>query len=335
MNQVDSFTSSGYLHHLNTLVLFGERCFNQAVVQLMVNQYNFLEHCKTIKHFLLLQRGDFTQALISELEVELDAPASSIYRHRLASLLENALSSLGTQVLEELSPYLGVEIAQSGIGWEAFTLTYKVGVPLNTVLTKEVFDRYAHVFHFLLQLKRVENSVTTTRRNCSLKNLRHVHLNKFHILHNLSLRFIQDIQFFFMNTVIDSAWMRLVENLKRASNLDQIIAVHCEYLREISEHVLLRDKEIQSVLNKILDSTLAFQSLERALFMNIQVFTERSRSQLEPSLETCQVQDYEEFNKLGKLSLEFDQLFETIFGLFTKYKELRSLCKVPYPKLNK
>ena len=53
-----------------------------------------------------------------------------------------------------------LEFTQGELGWDVFTLEYKVSAPLDTVLDPRSMDEYLKMFQHLWQIKRVEYSLS-------------------------------------------------------------------------------------------------------------------------------------------------------------------------------
>jgi hypothetical protein len=49
-----------------------------------------------------------------------------------------------------------LEYSHGEIGWDVFTLEYKVDAPINTVLDPESMMKYLKLFNHLWQMKRIE-----------------------------------------------------------------------------------------------------------------------------------------------------------------------------------
>jgi gamma-tubulin complex component 3 len=106
---------------------------NVKLKDMILNKYQFLEHCKMIKAFLLLGQGDFINYLIEILQTELYNPATSIFKHNLLSILETAIKSttanykhpdfINRLTVRMLEPSFG------NLGWDIFSLDYIISVP--------------------------------------------------------------------------------------------------------------------------------------------------------------------------------------------------------------
>lgn len=87
-------------------------------------------------------------------------PANTLYRHNLTATLETAIRSSSAQydpldVLRRLDARM-LEYSHGEIGWDVFTLEYKVDSPIDTVLDPESMEKYLKLFRYLWQQKRVE-----------------------------------------------------------------------------------------------------------------------------------------------------------------------------------
>lgn len=93
----------------------------------------------------------------------LGKPANTLHRHNLTVDLETAIRSSNAQkdptgVLRRLDARM-LEYSHGEIGWDVFTLEYKVNPPIDTVLDQEVMGNYLKLFKHLWQLKRIEKAL--------------------------------------------------------------------------------------------------------------------------------------------------------------------------------
>lgn len=52
-----------------------------------------------------------------------------------------------------------LEYSHGEIGWDVFTLEYKVNPPIDTVLDLEAMEKYLKLFKHLWQMKRIEKTL--------------------------------------------------------------------------------------------------------------------------------------------------------------------------------
>jgi gamma-tubulin complex component 3 len=94
----------------------------------------------------------------------LSRPAHTLYRHNLTATLETAIRSSNAQndppdVLRRLDARI-LEYSHGEIGWDVFTLEYKVDAPIDTVLDPESMIKYQKLFNHLWKLRRVEGALS-------------------------------------------------------------------------------------------------------------------------------------------------------------------------------
>jgi gamma-tubulin complex component 3 len=130
------------------------------VLGILFGRYRFLEHISALRKYLLLGQGDIIRYLLQLLEEELGRPATQLYPHNLAGVLETAIRATNAQfedpeVLERLDVRL-LDIQEGDKGWDVFSLDYKMDGPIGTVFTKPTMNYYLMLFNALWRAKRIE-----------------------------------------------------------------------------------------------------------------------------------------------------------------------------------
>merc|ERR1711939_294148 len=123
-------------------------------------KFHLFEHLKALKNYILLGQGDFIALLMESLSSNLDRPAGAQYRHTLTAQLEHAIRGSNAQydspeVLRRLDAQM-LQLSHGDIGWDCFTLEYKIDAPVDVVVTEWGNRQYLKVFNFLWRIKRVE-----------------------------------------------------------------------------------------------------------------------------------------------------------------------------------
>lgn len=54
-----------------------------------------------------------------------------------------------------------LEYAHGELGWDVFTLEYKVDAPLDTLLDPSSLEKYKRIFAYLWAMKRVEGALSS------------------------------------------------------------------------------------------------------------------------------------------------------------------------------
>ena len=116
------------------------------LVDLMKTKFGFWDHLDAFKKYILLGQGDFIAILMESIGDSLDRPANSLYRHNLTATLESAIRSSNAQysppeILRRLDARM-LELSHGEIGWDVFTLEYKVDAPLDVIVTPHSAKEY-------------------------------------------------------------------------------------------------------------------------------------------------------------------------------------------------
>lgn len=270
------------------------------LTHLMSHKYHLFTHLTAIKKYLLLSQGDFIALLMESLAPHLDRPAYSQYRHTLTSQLEHAIRHSNAQyddpdVLRRLDARM-VELGSGEIGWDSFTLEYKISPPCDVVITQWASMQYLKVFNLLWRIKRVEFSLSTTWRRCMTgsrgvlssvddkvggdwKRARCVIAEMVH--------FVNQLQYYILFEVIEASWDQLQTAMNRPdSTLDDLIQAHKKYINSITHKGLLgnprhastgqREDSFLSQLHYILKNMLAYKDVVDGLYSySVAEFTRR------------------------------------------------------------
>lgn len=227
------------------------------LIHLMSEKFHLFEHLKALKNYILLGQGDFIALLMESLSSNLDRPAGAQYRHTLTAQLEHAIRGSNAQydspeVLRRLDARM-LQLSHGDIGWDCFTLEYKIDAPVDVVVTDWGNRQYLKVFNFLWRIKRVEFALASTWRKCmtgargvlqgedanvalAWKLTRGVLAEMIH--------FIGQLQYYILFEVIESSWDELQTAIhKEGCTLDDLIKAHTKYLNSITHKGLLGAKK--------------------------------------------------------------------------------------------
>lgn len=284
------------------------------LIHLMDTKFKLFDHLRALKKYLLLGQGDFIALLMESLASNLDRPANSQYRHTLTAQLEHAIRASNAQyddpdVLRRLDARM-LELSHGEIGWDCFTLEYKIDAPVDVVITPWGSTQYLKVFNFLWRVKRVEFALGSTWRRCMTgargvlgavddkvgadwKRARCVIAEMIH--------FINQLQYYILFEVIEASWDQLQAAIsKPGCTLDDLIEAHTKYLNSITHKGLLGsgsrsssssssskqpEESFLSQLHQILKIMLAYKDAVDGLYsFSVAEFTRRQ--ELSAKIET-------------------------------------------------
>ncbi|KAF2743743.1 hypothetical protein M011DRAFT_210376 [Sporormia fimetaria CBS 119925] len=262
------------------------------LIDLMAHKFHLFEHLQALKKYLLLGAGDFIAVLMESLSQNLDRPANTQYRHTLTAQLEHAVRNSNAQfdsadVLRRLDARM-LELSHGEIGWDVFTLEYKIDAPVDVIVTPFGSKQYLKVFNFLWRVKRVEFALGSTWRRC-MTGARGV-------LGTVSdyvgadwkiarcavaemIHFVTQLQYYILFEVIESSWTELQDALmKPEATLDDLIQAHAKYLMNITRKGLLGSQgaDFTGQLHELLKIMLAYKDAVDGLYsFSVAEFTRR------------------------------------------------------------
>jgi gamma-tubulin complex component 3 len=223
------------------------------LISLMNGKFNLFDHLRALKSYLLLGQGDFIALLMESLASNLDRPANSQYRHTLTAQLEHAIRASNAQydtpeVLRRLDARM-LELSHGEIGWDCFTLEYKIDAPVDVVITPWASTQYLKVFNFLWRIKRVEFALSSTWRR-TMTGARGVLGNvddkvgadwkRARCVIAEMIHFVNQLQYYILFEVIESSWDQLLAAIRKPGcTLDDLIEAHTKYLNSITHKGLL------------------------------------------------------------------------------------------------
>ncbi|KAL8866407.1 MAG: hypothetical protein Q9174_006320, partial [Haloplaca sp. 1 TL-2023] len=266
------------------------------LITLMDTKFHLFAHLRAYKKYMLLGQGDFVALLMESLAGALDRPAGSQYRHTLTAQLDHAIRGSNAQyddpqILERLDARL-LELSHGDIGWDVFTLEYRIDAPVDVVITPWAGKQYLSVFNFLWRVKRVEFALGSTWRRC-MTGARGV-LASVDERENRTgqgfppttmsslwkqarcciaemIHFVNQLQYYILFEVIEASWDELQTAItKPNATLDDLIEAHNKYLRNIKHKGLLggskRNEDFPNQLHHLLKGMLAYRDAVDGLY---------------------------------------------------------------------
>jgi gamma-tubulin complex component 3 len=262
------------------------------LIDLMANKFKLFEHLQALKKYLLLGAGDFIAVLMESLSQNLDRPANTQYRHTLTAQLEHAVRNSNAQfdspdVLRRLDSRM-LELSHGEIGWDVFTLEYKIDAPVDVIVTPFGSKQYLKVFNFLWRVKRVEFALGSTWRRCmtGARGVLGTVADKVGSDWKVArcavaemIHFVNQLQYYILFEVIESSWNELQEALhKPESTLDDLIEAHAKYLMNITRKGLLGSQhtDFTGQLHELLKIMLLYKDTVDNLYsFSVAEFTRR------------------------------------------------------------
>ncbi|KAL1660284.1 gamma-tubulin complex DGRIP91/SPC98 component [Schizophyllum commune] len=247
--------------------------------EVFIEKFHLLDHLRALKHYMLLGHGDFAEQLLETLGPSLSRPANTLFRHNLTATLETAIRTSNAQndppdVLRRLDARM-LEYSHGEIGWDVFTLEYKVDAPIDTVIDPdESMLKYLKLFHHLWRMKRIERALGegwmriaggVTRVFLRVPELEGV-WHEIRIYMAEMIHFVRQMQAYCQLEVIECSWKTLMDFVgKREGDLDAMIQAHRQYLDRMVNKVLLlspktgKEERVLSEVREAFSTILQFR----------------------------------------------------------------------------
>ncbi|KAH6652791.1 Spc98 family-domain-containing protein [Truncatella angustata] len=225
----------------------------RRLLHLMTQKFHLFDHLRALKSYILLGQGDFIALLMESLAGNLDRPAGAQYRHTLTAQLEHAIRGSNAQydspeVLRRLDARM-LQLTHGDIGWDCFTLEYKIDAPCDVVVSDWGARQYLKVFNFLWRVKRVEFALSSSWRKVTTgsrgvlqtrhKTVQQTWKTTRGVLAEM-VHFVGQLQYYILFEVIESSWTELQRRLAGEDcTLDDVIHAHTTYLESITHKGLL------------------------------------------------------------------------------------------------
>eukprot|EP00898_Chlorokybus_atmophyticus_P003738 jgi/Chlat1/4365/Chrsp29S04513 len=231
-----------YMEHIDRAHQFASR----ELLDLLMRQVGLMARLRSIKHYFLVDQGDFLLYFMDIAGEELSKPPADISQGKLQSLLELALrTSIAisdphhedltcslhklTLVQHVMSVGMSDEITdlQASMdslamspgdrslmtpkmnGLEAFTLDYKVTWPLSLVVSRKAMVKYQVLFRHLFQCKHVERQLCNTwqdHQNTRALGLRGGPFSVSYLLCQRMLHCLQNVEYYMAFEVLEKNW---------------------------------------------------------------------------------------------------------------------------------
>ncbi|XP_042336111.1 gamma-tubulin complex component 2 isoform X2 [Sceloporus undulatus] len=289
-----------------------EKAYNYAskvLLDFLMEEKELVARLRSIKHYFLMDQGDFFVHFMDLTEEELKRPVDDIIPTRLEALLELALrmSTANTDpfkddlkidlmphdLITQLLRVLAIETKQekailnadptelSLSGLEAFSFDYLVKWPLSLIINRKALTRYQMLFRHMFYCKHVERQLCSVWISSKAAKRSSLHSSKWFAgaftLRQRMLNFVQNIQYYMMFEVMEPTWHVLEKNLKSASNIDDVLIHHTSFLDNCLKDCMLTNPELLKIFSKMMSVCVMFTNCMQRFSHSMKLDSERGR----------------------------------------------------------
>nr|XP_060613888.1 gamma-tubulin complex component 2 [Anolis sagrei ordinatus] len=296
---------------------------SKVLLDFLMEEKELVAHLRSIKHYFLMDQGDFYVHFMDLTEEELKKPVEDIVPTRLEALLELALrmSTANTDpfkddlkidlmphdLITQLLRVLAIETKQekailnadptelSLSGLEAFSFDYVVKWPLSLIINRKALTRYQMLFRHMFYCKHVERQLCNVWISSKAAKRYSLHSSKWFAgaftLRQRMLNFVQNIQYYMMFEVMEPTWHVLEKSLKSASNIDDVLTHHTSFLDNCLKDCMLTNPELLKIFSKMMSVCVMFTNCMQRFSHSMKLGTERMQDEEEEEEEERQQQE--------------------------------------------
>ncbi|XP_071349874.1 gamma-tubulin complex component 6 [Trachinotus anak] len=264
-------------HSVTTPLITHVSLVNKAVVDYFFVELGVERHFEALRHFLLMEDGEFAQSL-SDLLFEKMGSGQTPGELLTPLVLNSILSKALQYSLHGDTPLAGNFTFALRFLPETFhphapdslnclELRYKVDWPLNIIITDSCMNKYNRLFSFLLQLKHMVWSLRDVwfhlKRTALVKGAgRSVQFRQLQLYRHEMQHFVKVIQGYIANQILQVSWSEFTAKLATASDLDAIHRTHADYLNRAIFRGLLTEKAapVMNIIHSIFSLILKFRA---------------------------------------------------------------------------
>uniref|UniRef100_A0A667XMY6 Gamma-tubulin complex component 6 n=1 Tax=Myripristis murdjan TaxID=586833 RepID=A0A667XMY6_9TELE len=264
-------------HSVTTPLITHVSLVNKAVVDYFFVELGVERHFEALRHFLLMEDGEFAQSLSDLLFEKLGSgqtPGELLTPLVLNNILSKALqyslhgdSALATNFTFALRFLPETFHPHAPDSLNCLELRYKVDWPLNIIITDSCMNKYNRLFSFLLQLKHMVWSLRDVwfhlKRTALVKGAgRSVQFRQLQLYRHEMQHFVKVIQGYIANQILQVSWSEFAAKLATASDLDAIHRTHADYLNRAIFRGLLTEKAapVMNIIHSIFSLILKFRA---------------------------------------------------------------------------
>ncbi|XP_062245650.1 gamma-tubulin complex component 6 [Platichthys flesus] len=264
-------------HSVTTPLITHVSLVNKAVVDYFFVELGVERHFEALRHFLLMEDGEFAQSLSDLLFEKLgnrQTPGELLTPLVLNSILSKALqyslhgdTPLAGNFTFALRFFPETFHPHAPDSLNCLELRYKVDWPLNIIITDSCMNKYNRLFSFLLQLKHMVWSLRDVwfhlKRTALVKGAgRSVQFRQLQLYRHEMQHFVKVIQGYIANQILQVSWSEFTAKLATASDLDAIHRTHADYLNRAIFRGLLTEKAapVMNIIHSIFSLILKFRA---------------------------------------------------------------------------
>ncbi|XP_047338918.1 gamma-tubulin complex component 2 [Impatiens glandulifera] len=270
------------------------------LLNLIKEKYDLMGKLRAMKHYILLDQGDFLVSFMDIARDELLKKPDKISIEKLQSLLDLALRTTAaatdschedliccmekSTLIKRLFSLkdLGINqpVSESGdlessvniTGWETFCLSYKVHWPLSLVISRKALTKYQLIFRLIFHCKHVDRQLCgawQAHQGVRALNIKGTAISRSSLLCRSMLKFINSLLHYLTFEVIEPNWHVMQNRLQTAKSIDEVIQYHDIFLDKCLRECLLLLPELLKKIEKLKSICLQYAAATQWMISSV------------------------------------------------------------------
>ncbi|KAJ8927046.1 hypothetical protein NQ314_020533 [Rhamnusium bicolor] len=256
---------------------------SQTLLDLVIKEKDLIGRLRSVKHYFLLDQGDFIVTFLTLCEKELGKFVLDVNQGCIESLMDLALrlssaisdpykDDLRTELLQydlqfQMFKILSIQTNSEQEYWssiepkkllmiESFSFGYEVHWPLSLILNRKSLACYQMIFRHLFYCKYIERMICQVWKSNKVAKKFHFddaqHYRAAFALRQRMLHCVQNLEYHMMVEVIEPHWCTFLQRIGKVNNVDEILSCHCDFLDSCLKDCMLTIPPILSTIIKLL-----------------------------------------------------------------------------------
>ncbi|XP_025097324.1 gamma-tubulin complex component 2-like [Pomacea canaliculata] len=269
---------------------------SKLLLELLMREKELMARIRSIKHYFLLDKGDFIVQFMDMTEEEMRQNMDDIMPTRLETLLELALRTstanvdpfkddlkvdlLPFDLITQLFRILTIDTKQEKdyrvdptdlhlSGLESFSFDYVVKWPVSLVVNRKALTRYQMLFRHLFYCKHVERQLCSVWVGNKVAKTYSLQKSRWYsaafALRQRMLNFVQNFEYYMMFEVIEPNWHLFQQNMDTVSNVDDVLVYHTDFLNSCLKDCMLTNPDLLKIVHKLMMVCVTFSNFVQRL----------------------------------------------------------------------
>ncbi|CAH2010723.1 unnamed protein product [Acanthoscelides obtectus] len=335
-----------YIEAINKAYTFA----SQTLLDLVLKEKDLIGRLRSVKHYFLLDQGDFIVTFLTLCEKELSKYVADVNQACIESLMDLALR-ISSAVNDPYKDDLRAELLPDDLQFrmlrilsisqrdvqlpaepkkllmiESFSFGYDVHWPLSLILNVKSLAKYQMIFRHLFYCKYIERRICQVWKSNKVAKKFHFldaqHYRAAFALRQRMLHCVQNLEYHMMVEVIEPHWCTFLQRIGKVNNVDEILACHTDFLNNCLKDCMLTIPPVLSTIMELLaicedfckfvQGDLAFQGTASNPTEPAPSFKQKiSIYDVEFSAALMKLLD--QINDLNRDTIEHDRLFNLLY----------------------